>query len=337
MNPLLQQLLARHMAPAGDDGTDTSGTNTVDTDVAVVDDDDAYMALSVDERRRLRGDSATNDPSPDTLAALVAEGEQHPGPGGPAAASAEPEDAGGDKGGNGIPRARVNEINEQRKAAEARAAELEAELARARSGQPGGTPPAAPQDVAQTMSIQEAEEQYAQLMLDGDTKGAAALRLQINAAIEESAIARFSQANASELERTQANNAVDQMMQQFPWLESPDGAQALELIEASVVLKVQRGISKAQAIRESVQAIAPRFAPDTMPAPYGVRQDGAASGDMRTQRANERGAAHSLQQPPLPQAGMGNRTTPVTVDTSRLSDEEYMALPEAERKKARGD
>ena len=34
---------------------------------------------------------------------------------------------------------------------------------------------------------------------------------------------------------------------------------------------------------------------------------------------------------------MGNRATPVTVDTSQMNDEEYMALPEAERKKARGD
>lgn len=338
MNPLLRKLLSRYMAPAGDDGTDTGGTDTVGTDVATVDDDDAYMALSADERSRLRGDHATESPSADTLAALVAEGERQHSQGEAAAAGGESDDAGGDKGGSGIPRARFNEVNEQRKAAEAKAAELEAELARVRGGQKEGPVSAAgPQAAASDLSIQEAEEQYAQLMLDGDTKAAAALRLKINTAIEVAVLERFQQTSASERERGQANEAVDQMMQQFPWLESPEGSQALELIEASMVMKVQRGIPHAQAIRESVQAIAPRFAPNPTPAPYGVRQAGAASGDMRTQRANERGAAHSMQQPPLPQAGMGNRTTPATVDTSRLSDEEYMALPEAERKKARGD
>lgn len=327
MNPMLKRLLARYMAPAGDDGTDTSGTDTVD-------DDDAYMALSADERRRLRGDSATDEPGADTPAAPVAAGEQHPGQGEAAAAGAESDDAGGDKGGSGIPRARFNEVNDRRKVLESEVEELRAQLS-ARNG--AAAPAPAAQPAAQAFSIPEAEEQYAQLMLDGDTKAAAALRLKINTAIEVSMLERFQQNSVSERERGQANEAVDQMMQQFPWLESPDGAQALELIEASMVMKVQRGIPHAQAIRESVQAIAPRFAPHAATAPYGVRQDGAASGDMRTQRANERGAAHSLQQPPLPQAGMGNRATPVTVDTSQLNDEEYMALPEAERKKARGD
>lgn len=116
--------------------------------------------------------------------------------------------------------------------------------------------------------------------------------------------------------------------------------QALEMRQAGIAIpdpQVIRysNLADKHEILASMQgtlAIAPRFAP-----PYGVRQEGGASGDMRIQRANERGAAHSLQQPPLPQAGMGNRATPVQVDTSKLSDEEYMALPEAERKKARGD
>lgn len=329
MNPMLKKLLARYMAPAGDEGADTGGAGTADTDVATLDDDDAYMAQSEEERRRLRGDHATDEPNADTLAALVAAGEQQTAANEAAAGGADPEDAGGDKGGAGIPRARFNEVNDRRKALETEVEELRAQLA-ARNGAAAPAPAAPP--AAQSLSIQDAEEQYAQLMLDGDTKAAAALRLQINAAIEEAALARFNQASASERAQTQTAATVEQLLGQFPWLESPEGAEALELIEASAAMKMQRGMPKAQAISEATLAIAPRFAP-----PYGVRQEGGASGDMRTQRANERGAAHSLQQPPLPQAGMGNRATPVQVDTSKLSDEEYMALPEAERKKARGD
>ena len=54
MNPMLKKLLARYMAPAGDDGSDTGGADTANTDVAALDDDDAYMAQSEEDRRRLQ-------------------------------------------------------------------------------------------------------------------------------------------------------------------------------------------------------------------------------------------------------------------------------------------
>ncbi|MFT3815257.1 MAG: hypothetical protein QM740_18070 [Acidovorax sp.] len=330
MNPLLKNLLARYMAPAGDDGADTGGTGATDTDVAVLDDDDAYMARTEEERRRLRGDHATDTPDAETLAALVASGEQASGQG---AAATDPEE-GGEKGGSGIPRARFNEVNERKKALETEVEELRAQLA-ARDGTAAApaTQQAAP--AGQALSIQDAEEQYAQLMLDGDTKAAAALRLQINAAIQDAAFARFSQASASEKAQAHAAATVEQLLEQYPWLEKPEGAQALELIEASALLKMGRGVPRHQAISEAVQAIVPRFAPEGTP--HGVRQDGGASGDMRVERANRRGATDSQLQPAALQAGMGNRTTPTQIDASKLSDEEYMQLPEAERKRLRGD
>ncbi|WP_028605540.1 hypothetical protein [Ottowia thiooxydans] len=332
MNPLLKNLLARYMAPAGDDGADTGGTNTGDSDAVVLDDDDLYMARSEEERRRLRGDTATDEPNADTLAALVASGDQSAQQVGqaPDGGGVEPDDATGERSGGGIPRARFNEVNDRRKALEAQVEELQAQLAAGNSG-------TTPSSVAQTsrIGLQEAEEQYAQLMLDGDAKAAAALRMQINAAVEQETFERFRAANAGEREQAKAQATVEQLLGEFPWLDEPEGAEAMELIEASVTLKMGRGASRAQAISEAVMSIAPRFAPGY---PLSrVRQDTPVSGDIRAARANERGAAHSLLQPALPQAGMGNRATPVRVDTSKLSDEEYMALPEAERKKARGD
>lgn len=58
---------------------------------------------------------------------------------------------------------------------------------------------------------------------------------------------------------------------------------------------------------------------------------------MRVQRANERGALDSQLQPAQLQAGLGNRATAPQIDGAKLTDEEYEALPEAERKKLRGD
>lgn len=319
MNPLLKKIMARYQAPAGDDGADTGGTSTAGTDASVLDDDDAYMNRSEEERRLLRGDLTTEGPGADAQASV-------------APAEVDTEEA-GEKAGGGIPRGRFNEVNERKKALETEVEELRARLAARDAGTAEAQAAQQTSGAAQGLSIQDAEEQYALLMLDGDTKAAAALRLQINAAIEDSALARFRQSTASEKAQAQAVAAIDQMLGQFPWLEEPEGAEVLELIEASAAMKMQRGMPKAQAISEATLAIAPKFAP----APYRVGQGTGASGDMRTQRANERGATHSLLQPPLPQAGMGNRATPPVVDTSKLSDEEYMALPESERKKARGD
>ncbi|XJC72755.1 hypothetical protein ACHFCA_17300 [Delftia tsuruhatensis] len=56
MNPLLKKILFRYMAPAGEEGSDTTGTDT-----AVADSDDDYLALPEEERRKLRGDLDGDD------------------------------------------------------------------------------------------------------------------------------------------------------------------------------------------------------------------------------------------------------------------------------------
>ncbi len=319
MNPLMMKHRARLMAPAEAEGADAGGTDTADQ--AVLDDDDAYMALSAEERRRLRGDDGASS------APLANQSAASPEQSAPEQAAAEEPEDPGEKAGTGIPRARFNEVNDRRKALESENEELRAQLA-ARNGTAATQAPAADQG----FSIEEAEERYGQLMADGDMKGAAALRMQINAAIEDKAFERFRHATANDKARVDMNATVEDLLGQFPWLDEPEGAEALELIVALATSKRQAGMDAATAVRQAAMLVAPRFG-----APAGVGQQGAPSGDIRTQRANQRGASHSMQQPPLPQAGMGNRATPVTVDTSKLSDDEYMALPEAERKKARGD
>ena len=244
----------------------------------------------------------------------------------------EGEDTG--KANNGIPRARMNEVIRQREAAQAEAEQLRRELERLRAGQ-GGAAPAPAASAAQAFDVQAAEEQYAQAMLDGDVKVAAALRMQINAHIEDAAFTRFTEATSSQQAATRAQATVDELLQVFPWLDAPEGAEALELIEASVMLKMSRGTPRHQALAEATNAIAPRFAPGGTPSRVLPAHQGAV--DTRSGRADQRGAADSLLQPAAVQAGMGNRATPAQVDATRLSDDEYMALPEAERKRLRGD
>lgn len=327
MNPLLKMLLSRYMAPAGDDGTDTGGTAVADPD------DDQYLSLPLEERQRLRGDSEqppASSPPAQPAADKPAEQEEAPEPG------AEGEDS--RKGGHGIPRARFNEINEERKQLIAQRDRLQAELAAARggAGQAPAAAPTAPAPAAPAFDVAAKEREYAQLMLEGDLDGATALRMEINQQIEEAAFARFHAAATTQQVQGKAQAAAESALAQFPWLNDPEGEEALEMIEAAVKLKVSRGMSTDQALSEAVASVAPRYAPAGSAPDQGLAP-AAPAVDTRIERADRRGAAASTQQPASVQAGMGNRATAPQISGEDLSDDEYMNLPEKERKRLRGD
>lgn len=332
MNMLLIKMMKR-LNEAGDDGSDAGGTATA---VEVLDEDEDYMQKSAEERARLRGDDARGAVDSEALAAVASSDGQQQTPGAQPA-GAEESDAAGTTGG-GIPRVRFNEVLNQRKALETEVEQLRAKLASAQLTP--GAAPAQPQQQAQQAApepynIEAAEERYLQLVLDGDTKAATKLRMEINGVLQDAAYSRFSYESAAQQETAAAYKTIDTLLQSYPWLEGPEGVEAMDLIEASVIMKVNRGASQAQALDEAVNAIAPRFAPASAPS-RGV-QPPAGHVDIRVQRANERGAQDSQLQPAQLQAGMGNRATAPLIDGAKLTDEEYENLPEAERKKLRGD
>lgn len=335
MNMLLIKMMKR-LNEAGEGGSDAGGTATA---VEQLDDDEDYMQKSAEERARLRGDDARGAVNPEALAAVLAKDEasQLPSDGRPT--DAEDADASTNSG-TGIPRARFNEVNDRRKALETEVEQLRAQLAGAQPA-PGAAmsqarPQAqAPQAAPEPYDIEAAEERYLQLVLDGDTKAATKLRMEINGVLHDAAYSRYVHETTAQQQTAAAHKTVATLLQSYPWLEGPEGAEALDLIEASVTMKVSRGASQASALEEAVNAIAPRFAPLAHPI-GGVRAD-TRHVDIRPQRANERGALDSQLQPAQLQAGLGNRATAPQIDGVKLTDEEYEALPEAERKKLRGD
>lgn len=236
------------------------------------------------------------------------------------------------RAGTGIPRARFNEVNNERKELQRKYDEAQAELGRLR-GPGGATPAAAP--AAPAFDPDAAEEAYAQALLDGDTKGAAAVRRQINAHIQEEAVQQY----AAMDDQRQTTGAVDQVVAQtlhhFPYLDTADGEQALQIIIATSEAAIARGVSPPQALADAVNAIAPRFAPSTPPH-QGLPADAPRS-DTRIANAMKRNAADSLLQPAAVQAGIGNRAQGGQVDVGELSDDAFDNLPEAERKRLRGD
>lgn len=290
-----------------------------------------------------------NDDLPETGSSPAAVPAPAPAPAAAPAADVSSADAdnaedGGKGGGHGIPRARLNEVNERRRVAEEALAqrerenaELRAQLAAINGGRTAAptesaAPAAAP---APAFDVDAAEEQYAQALLDGDAKAASAIRRTINQHIEDSAVQRFEQTTQQQHTATKSQEVVARALEVYPWLDQEEGAAALELIDAMVQAKTASGVPRHLALADAIATVAPRFAPGDIP-PVGLASR-AAPVDTRLELANKRGAADSLLQPAAVQAGMGNRAAAPKIDGStKLSDEQISALSQAEMDKALG-
>ena len=333
MNPLLKKLLSRYMAPAGDDGTDTGGTA-----VAEVEHQDPQD----------RGDVVDPGVSAEALQALVAgeggEGNVQSTAGAPAASGSEDDGTGqGDR----IPKARFNEVNEQRKAALARATELEAEIARLRGGQSAAPAPVPAAALAPAAEFDEDayEQAYVQALIDGDGAKATSIRRAINAHVREQAAADARRDAEQHRQQEQARAAAGALvtesqatLQAYPYLDTEEGAEALELILAARDGKIARGMAPAEALRAAVKAIAPKFAPAGQGGtPSRDLPQGEPKRDLRVAAAVERGAKASLAQPALLTGGVGERVEAGRINVAQLTDEQFDKLPAAEKRRLRGD
>lgn len=234
-----------------------------------------------------------------------------------------------------VPYARFREVNESRRMLEEQLAAMQEEVQALKAGrQSGSAPAAAPTPAHAAFDVDAAEEQYAQALLDGDTKAATAIRREINEHIENSALQRFEQTSRQQESATKAQDVVSRALQEYPWLDQEEGAAALEMIEAMVLAKTSAGIPRHLALANAIATVAPRFAPDSPPVGLGNRNPPV---DTRLERADKRGAADSMLQPAAVQAGMGNRATAPKIDGStKLTDDQISSLSQAEMDKALG-
>lgn len=331
---LQRRLSAFHVLrkPADDDGSDL-GDEVIDATNPNGSSD--FDAPGADEDR---GDVVDPELTAENLANVSGEENPAPAPAPAASAEDEPDEATGGKPSAGIPKARFNEVNEARKEAEARAEALERELQAIKmQQQPTTAPaptPAAP--AAPAFNVDEAEQRYIELLMEGETAEAAKLRGQINHQLGMDAARRAIDIQRAEAEAAALQTVADKAVDAWPYLNTPDGADALDLIKASRDSYIARGMAPSKALQLAVDKIAPKFAPAEDLTPPKV-DGGKPPVDTRTANAIARGAQASQAQPPVVQAGIGNRATAGTVDVATLTDEQFDALPEAEKAKARGD
>jgi len=247
--------------------------------------------------------------------------------------------------GGKIPKSRLDEVINQRETIKSERDDLREQLAEAQrqlqaskttEGQPTNTTPTAA--ILPGLELKALRTQYREALMEGDIEKAESLDDLIDAELLRVAEERFEQRQASRASQTALQTASAEAIADFPYLETPDGQEAVELIIMARDRKIANGMGASQALREAVATIGPRFQPV---ADQGTPQYGLISTpkptDTRTANALVRGAADSIQQPPSIQAGVGNRATAARVDVSKMSEEQFDSLPEAEKKRLRGD
>lgn len=240
----------------------------------------------------------------------------------------------------GIPRARFNEVNEEKREALRKLQEAQEEIERLKSAaKPAATPAAAPA-AGDGLDVDAKEQEYAEALYAGDGKKAAAIRREINAHLVDQATTRAREVAATEFTaretKTLLQAAVQTTMAAYPWLNDPEGAEATEMIVAYRDKLHGKGMPLHLALQEAVNKIAPKFAPEPG-TPTGVSEKPAPARDLRTPAAIARGAADADRQPPAVQAGIGNRATPNRIDWKALDEDQLAAVPKDELRKALGN
>lgn len=338
MNPLLKMMMARLHRPAGEDGADTGGTDTATEDRG----DQVDPSLTAENLEALVDANDDGDDGAGEEVDAGGTGEEGD------AAAAEAGDQAGKPAPGTIPKGRFNEVNQQRKEAQAALALANKELERYRAQEAATAkaPAAAPASAAATPApaaapdLEAQEEAYEQALMEGDTKKARAIRREQDAAMlahakaeaKAEAVQELTQRHSAQLLETTAQNVTAA----FPYLNTAEGAEALDLILAARDRKMAKGMPAHLALLEAANAIAPKFAPDDE-TPSRDSATGQPAKDLRPAAALARGAADSTAQPPALQAGIGQRATAGRVNVGQMSEEQFDALPLAEKKRLRGD
>lgn len=237
-----------------------------------------------------------------------------------------------------VPHARFNEVNETLKHERAERLRLEEELARARGQQPAAQADA-PEAKPEGYDFDAAEDRYMDALLDGDKEAAAKIRNEIRAAeqrkfAEQSALTA-KQAADEELRRRDAaeeqavaGKVLAAALAKYPFLDHESDAADADAIEDVIArrdLYMRQGMPFAKALATAVEKVGPRYAPQDAP----VKSTRTATTEQ-IKRNLER-----ERRIPAAMPGVGERGK--DIDYAALSEDEFDALSEQDKRKARGD
>lgn len=245
-------------------------------------------------------------------------------------AAVKKDDPDRDEQGRFVPKKRFDEVNERRRAAESRLAELEAEKKKTTEPAPAA------------YDFDAKEKQYIDLILDGKTGEAAALRREIRQA-EQADFAQVATTKAAETNRAmsveqQINTLVAGYEKNYPQFNPEAPEYSEELLDDinsfyTGALASKRFTNAAEAFDTSVQK-AMRV--------HGIELKTAepkpATDAPPLRSAAKRIDAIKNQPPNIGRVGAGGAEHgDANVRVAELSEKEFAMLPEATRRRLRGD
>jgi hypothetical protein len=260
----------------------------------------------------------------------------------------QPRDEKGKFTGKGIPKARFDEAvgkeRDAREAAERRAAELERQLAQASRQQEQSTAVAELE-----ASIEALESKHAELLLDGDTAGAAKVMKDIR--MSERQIARaeseamVTQRTSQALESQRVNASIARLEADYAPLNPDSEVYDADLVELVLTkqrtLIQQQGYSPSDALTEAANTVMKRFG--TAPQEPADEKGLAAAkqtADRKAEQVKKNLATAAKQPGSLKDSGMDSDKagqTGTLPNVSQMTEEEFKALPESTKAKLRGD
>ena len=318
-----------------DDDFDPDEDRGDDVDPDLPDDDDDLEGEG-DDDGDADGDSDADDLDADDLADLAGEGEE-----------------GGDKKPSMIPYSRFSEVNKALKTERESRLQLEEELARTKGRVPKDAD-AQPEQVDESpaFDFKAKRKELREALYEGDEERAERLEDEIDAAkaveLERRAEAKAQQLFESrqaeaEAKRIQAEvqAAATAAMTKYPLLNPDIEGHDPELVEDVVALRDfyihQKGMSPGEAITKAADKVAGRGATAKDDAGDGEGKPGGKrlkAGAKPTTEQLRRNDERSRKIPPR-DGGIGERAT--DIDWENLTEEEFDSLPDAEKRKARGD
>jgi hypothetical protein len=295
--------------------------------------DEAIETLAIEDDEPTTPEDRGDDfsPTPDEVDPVVT----------PAAAAPEAEEEEAAKPNGMIPKARFDEVNNAKKAAELREATLLAEIEALRKGEvkPEAAKEAAAEPAPEVAAL---EDQYTDALMDGDRDKARELRMQINAIIRDSAVQEIEHRTSRATESNNINAAAAAVIEQYPEFNDAGEHANAEAIDEMVEMRdfyiTSKGMSPAEAITKAAEKVARMYGLGTKAEPGGEETpDETPAVDDRTVVAIKRGAKIAASQPSTAAVGVGTRQDAAKVNIQTMSEEQFEALPESEKKRMRGD
>ena len=239
-----------------------------------------------------------------------------------------------------IPRSRLNKVIEQREELKDRVSWLEEQLEKFIEGK---SPPKRVEPERSEYDFDLAESKYIDLILEGDSKTATALRREINEeraylfkqeinTVKEEARQHAKEEASATLEGGRFDTLVNSYEQKYPFLdvESKEyNEDALDTVNSLMVGYIKdKGMNQIEALTKAINKIVPMFTKD-------VKQ---SLGQKRTDTAKTKALEAAKKQPIKQQTSIKeDKISVADLNVSKMTEKQFNKLTAEERAILRGD